>query len=1001
MLRKLMFLMVVVGIWMSPAAQGTTIVWIAEALTNAAGAGYDQGWIDLLTAQGYTVDVQRGSWMTLSATNLQTLEDADLVIFSRTTNSGNYASDATEVTQWNSVTTPLLCLSAYEARNSRWLWINSGTIVEAASAPESPLVAVKTDHPIFTGVTLKDGQVDVIDETVDSGQMSYIVYTEPDNGTILAKRASDNNIWIEEWEAGKPFYASSTQTPSGKRMLLTAGGGTGQTMGSENFNAEGEKIFLNAVLYMLGKSLRPGIALGPVPAKGAVDVPRTADLSWTASDKAVTHDIYFGTNFDDVNTASQSNPKGVLVAKGQTSATYDPGILQFGQTYYWRVDEIEQDGTLRQGDVWSFTVEAVVYELAGITATASSSDTGKGPELTVDKSGLTGDQHGVDMGTMWVSAKGGAQPTWIQYDFGKVCKLQDMWVWNYNVDFEYILGMGIKTATIQYSSDAATWTSLGSIEFAQGVSAEGYDHSTTVSFGGVAARYVKITAESNWGSSGGQCGLSEVRFYYVPVSAREPSPAAGAADVSVDVTLGWRSGREAASHSVYLGTDPNALTLAGSSPTTSFSPAGLSLGAKYYWRVDEVNTAEPISTWAGDVWSFTTSASIPVEDMESYNDTTNKVFEVWIDGYSTPATNASIVGLNSAVGGTFNSTTIFHAGKQSMPLAYNNTSAVPNAEVTRTFGSAQDWTRNGVKVLTLYFYGQATNATNVPLWVKVTDQGGNGAKVTFGAAAGEDAAALAEPAWTTWNIPLSSLSGVTLTKVKSMTIGLGTGAGTGTLYIDDIRLYAVAPGPVTMTPTLVGWWKLDNDVKDSSGNGNNGTITGAPTYTAGGKVGAALKLNGTADYVDCGTAASLDITDQVTLSAWIKPGNFANSAYQTFVGKGDKSYCIQHTNGNVIQFFVYYGSTWYTANSTAVTSTMNNSWHHVAGTFDGVQLRLYLDGVVVASTLRTGTIATTTFTASIGRNSEQSGRLLNGEIDEVRIYRGALPTTEVKKLANP
>jgi hypothetical protein len=598
---------------------------------------------------------------------------------------------------------------------------------------------------------------------------------------------------------------------------------------------------------------------------------------------------------------------------------------------------------------------------------------------------------------MWLTASTPAQPVWIRYDFDRVYKISELWVWNYNSQFEYLLGMGLKDTTIEYSTDGTTWKTLGDFQFAQATSLAGYAHNTTVSFAGVAAKSVKITVKSAWTSTKSY-GLSAVRFFYIPTFAREPKPATGSTGIAPDVTLSWRAGRDAASHSIYVGTDPNALTLSGTSATNSFAPANLSLNTKYYWRVDEVNTAEATSTWAGDIWSFTISPFIVVDDMESYNDTTNKIFDAWVDGYGTN-TNGAVVGLGSSgTTGTFGSTTILHAGKQSMPLAYGN-SGITNSEATCTFNSIQDWTRNGVKTLTLYFYGQAGNTTNVPLWFKLTDQSGKTAKVTFGAAAGEDTLVLADPAWATWNIPLSSFTGVSLSKIKSMTIGLGVGAGSGTLFIDDIRLYPPTTATV-VTPTLVGWWKLDNDVKDSTANGNNGTITGAPTYGAG-KIGSALTLNGTADYVDCGAGATLDITDQVTLSAWIKPANLANSAYQTFVGKGDHAYNLQQTTGNLIQFYVYSGGTWRNANSAVITSTMNGSWHHVAGTFDGAQLRLYQDGKMIASTLWAGTIATTTYSVSIGRNSEATGRQYSGAIDDVRIYRGALPTSEIVKLANP
>ena len=97
----------------------------------------------------------------------------------------------------------------------------------------------------------------------------------------------------------------------------------------------------------------------------------------------------------------------------------------------------------------------------------------------------------------------------------------------------------------------------------------------------------------------GQYGLSEVRFLYVTVQAREPQPEDGAADVTASTTLSWRAGREAVSHEVYLSTDPNALELVDTTSTTTGDAGALDLATTYYWRVDEVNAAEAISTWEG------------------------------------------------------------------------------------------------------------------------------------------------------------------------------------------------------------------------------------------------------------------------------------------------------------------------------------------------------------------------------------------------------------------
>jgi hypothetical protein len=95
----------------------------------------------------------------------------------------------------------------------------------------------------------------------------------------------------------------------------------------------------------------------PDPADKLTEVPRDASLNWLTGDTASTHDVYFGTNAEDVNQASADDPRGVLVSLGQTDTTWDPpGLLDYNETYYWRVDEIEADGTtMYKGPLWRFT----------------------------------------------------------------------------------------------------------------------------------------------------------------------------------------------------------------------------------------------------------------------------------------------------------------------------------------------------------------------------------------------------------------------------------------------------------------------------------------------------------------------------------------------------------------------------------------------------------------------------------------------------------------------
>ncbi len=522
----------------------------------------------------------------------------------------------------------------------------------------------------------------------------------------------------------------------------------------------------------------------PKPSDGAVNVDRHVVLSWFAGTMTNKYDVYVGTNAADVNNATRANPLGVLKSQGQTQAYYPTDgtwTLQYGQTYYWRVDEVDvpPNQEILKGKVWSFTVEpfAIRMPAASITATASGSATGQGPENTINGSGLdANDFHSTVTTDMWFSDA--TTPTWIEYTFDQTYKIRQMLVWNYNAS-DFLTGFGLKEVTIEYSADGTTWAALAGVPaFEQAAGEAGYAANTTVNFGDVGAKKVRITVKSNWGNSPlfSRYGLSEVRFMYVPVAARFPSPASGAKDVAVDTTLSWIAGREAVEHKVYLGTDQQAVAGGTAVSTTiqqtSYSPS-LNLGTTYYWRVDEVNAAQVPSTWAGSVWNFATTSFLVVDDMESYNDTTSPIYGTWVDGYGT-TTNGCQVGNDQA---PFVNKTTVHGGTQSMPFRYNISGAYTLSEATQTFAIAQDWSVHGIKTLTVFFYGNTAN-TAAGLYVKI-----NGTKISFAG----DAAGVSKAEWTQWDIPLSSVPASTLQSVTSLTLGAAT--GTGNLLFDDIGLY--------------------------------------------------------------------------------------------------------------------------------------------------------------------------------------------------------------------
>jgi len=488
-------------------------------------------------------------------------------------------------------------------------------------------------------------------------------------------------------------------------------------------------------LLMEGGGLDRGLASEPNPADQETDVLRDVTLSWTPGQSAYKHNVYLGTNFDDVNSADISNP--LLVGLGQDAATLDLGRLEFGQTYFWRVDEVNAppDSTIIKGVVWSFTVESLAYPIPGqnITATASSQSEGQGPETTIDGSGVTGDLHSTELTSMWFSQPSEPGQVWIQYDFDRAFKLHEMLVWNYNGQTISSL-YGFEDVIVEYSTDGTNWTQLDNVsQFTRATGAEDYAPNTTVAFNDITAKYVKITANNNHGGGEGffnQYGLSEVRFMQIPVSARMPSPESGATDVAIDTTLSWRPGREAAEHNVYLSTDEQAVIDGTATVTTvnqsGYNPPTLDLSSTYYWRIDEVNSAQIPSTWQSDIWSFSTQQYLVVDDFESYNDIpegqegSNPVYLTWMDGLDNPSANGSTIGYFEAFQPTME-TDIVHSDSQSVPLFYDNTSASLSEVVANTnnLPIGSNWSEGSPQTLVMWIYGDTGNAATDRLYVKI------------------------------------------------------------------------------------------------------------------------------------------------------------------------------------------------------------------------------------------------------------------------------------------
>jgi len=611
------------------------------------------------------------------------------------------------------------------------------------------------ESPNFTGITIVQGaklsgryamKIDIAGTDLDpllvfrpylkleQGKKHYISFMAkadaPRPVTLLVQARS-----LHSWQV---YWSQDIQVTTEPQLFSFEYTHTGATVGGTgiynsdidfhfNLAGNGTDLYVDRVWFGTEPPPPPdktGIARAYelFPGDGDDDIPADTSLSWGAGVYAQTHNVYLGTSFEDVNSADITK----AVSKGQTGTTFQPASpLEYGTTYYWRVDEVNAppDSTVYKGNVWSFTAETYAYDITTVTATASSFSVTPSlsmtPAKTVDGSGLdpaTGLHSSLDTG-MWLSAPGLALPAWIRYDLSQPYMLQSLKVWNYNQSIEPWVGLGAKTVTVEYSLDGTDWTSLGDVQFAQAGGTNAYAANTIVDMAGVQAKFVRLTIKANWGGIMPQVGLSEVRFSYVPVKAREPVPAQYAEAVAVDATLDWRVGRKAVSHEVYLSTDKQGVidgtALAGTTTESDFQPAPLDLGQFYYWKVNEVNEA---ASWPGDLWTFTTTEYANIDDFESYtNESPDRVFQAWIDGYgfspdeffpqgSQGNGSGAMVGYDPSVGDIMETSSV-HGGSQAMPVEYNNVIAPFYSEIERTWTTPQDWTGNGATTLSLWFQG--------------------------------------------------------------------------------------------------------------------------------------------------------------------------------------------------------------------------------------------------------------------------------------------------------
>src|SRR5262249_20434970 len=176
-------------------------------------------------------------------------------------------------------------------------------------------------------------------------------------------------------------------------------------------------------------------------------------------------------------------------------------------------------------------------------------------------------------------------------------------------------------------------------------------------------------------------------------------------------------------------------------------------------------------------------------------------------------------------------------------------------------------------------------------------------------------------------------------------------------------------------------------------NGNTGTIANA-TWTSSGKYGSALTFNGTNARVYVPNSQSLQLTGGMTLEAWVNPTT-VSSAWRDVIYKGNDNYYLEGTSDSSSR--PAGGGTFAAVGGNAFGSSglAPGAWSHLALTYDGTTLRLYVNGTLVGSQAKTGAITTSTNQLQIGGDSIY-GQYFSGAIDDVRVYNRPLSAAEIQ-----